>query len=316
MRQLPSLNGLRAFEAAARCGGFAAAASELAVTPAAVSRLVRLLEARLGFALFERRPAGLVPTAQGRALQPGLTAALDSIASLTAQVAAMCSRPVLTLGVGPSFAVRWLIPRLGDFARRHPGIEVRIATGGAMSPFGEDWTCGIRLGDGDWPDLVAEPLFSADMFPVCTAAVARRLRRPADLRRETLLRVVHAAEDWPRWLAAAGLRSRATPRGPAFATYAMALQAALDGGGVALGLGPYVADDIAAGRLVAPFAQTVPKGRAWYLVYRPFRAEDPALAAFRRWLHAGPARDGAVPRAGRTRSGAKRATTRMGRRAA
>src|SRR5262245_19250727 len=125
MRRLPSLNGLRAFEAAARHGSFVAAGEELHVTQAAVSRLVRLLEARLGFPLFDRLPNGLVLTAQGKALQPGLTAAFDAIAGITEQVAAMRSSPVLTLGVGHSFAVRWLIPRLAGFHQAHPDIEVR-----------------------------------------------------------------------------------------------------------------------------------------------------------------------------------------------
>src|SRR5262249_55769203 len=120
MRRLPSLNGLRAFEAAARLGSFVAAGEELNVTQAAISRMVRLLEERLGFRLVDRTPNGLALTPQGRALQPGLTAAFDAIAGVTQQVAAMRSTPVLTLGVGPSFAVRWLIPRLASFYRQHP----------------------------------------------------------------------------------------------------------------------------------------------------------------------------------------------------
>lgn len=284
MRRLPSLNGLRAFEAAARHTSFTAAADELNVTQAAVSRMVRLLEDRLGFQLFERRPNGLALTAQGKALQPGLTSAFDAIAGITEQVAAMRSAPVLTLGVGPSFAVRWLIPRLASFYREHPDIDVRIATGGAINPFQDDWTCGIRLGDGDWPGYEAEPLFSADLFPVCAAKIAQRLERPSDLRKETLLQVAHSPGDWPLWLSAAGVKLAASRLGPRFDNYAMVLQAALDGLGVAVGLRPYVEDDIAAGRLVAPFALTVPKGRAWFLVYQSFRQEDPSFNAFREWL--------------------------------
>ena len=286
MRRLPSLNGLRAFEAAARHGSFMAASDELHVTPAAVSRMVRLLEERLGFRLFDRRPNGLALTAQGKALQPGLTAAFDAIAGLTDQVAEMRSKPVLTLGVGPSFAVRWLIPRLARFHSQHPDIEVRIATGGAINPFRDDWTCGIRMGDGSWPGYEAEPLFSADLFPVCTSAIAQRLAQPSDLRKESLLQVAHAPEDWPLWLGAAQVPMRGTTLGPRFDNYAMALQAALDGLGVAVGLRPYVEDDIAAGRLVAPFALAVPKGRAWYLLYQPFRKDDAAFIAFRTWLRA------------------------------
>jgi DNA-binding transcriptional LysR family regulator len=283
-RRLPSLNGLRAFEAAARHGGFVGASEELHVTQAAISRMVRLLEARLGFALFERRPNGLALTAQGKALQPGLTAAFDAIAGITEQVAAMRNTPALTLGVGPSFAMRWLIPRLVTFYRQHPEIEVRLATGGATNPYKDDWTCGILLGSGDWPGYEAEPMFSADLFPVCTAEIAQRLAKPTDLARETLLQVQHSPEEWSLWLAAAHVKLAPGMLGPRFDTYAMVLQAALDGVGVALGLRPYVEDDVAAGRLVAPFDLAVPKGRAWYLVYRAFREEDPGLVAFRNWL--------------------------------
>jgi DNA-binding transcriptional LysR family regulator len=284
MRRLPSLNGLRAFEAAARLGSFVAAGEELSVTQAAVSRMVRLLEERLGFKLFDRMPNGLALTPQGRALQPGLTAAFDAIAGVTQQVAAMRSTPVLTLGVGPSFAVRWLIPRLASFYRQHPDIDVRLATGGAINPFKDDWTCGILLGNGDWPGHQAEPMFSADLFPVCARAIARRLKKPADLTKEVLLEVQHSPEEWPLWLAAARVKVRANTLGPRFDNYAMALQAAVDGVGVAIGLRPYVEDDLASGRLVAPFKLAVPKGQAWYLVYRSFRQDDAALVAFREWL--------------------------------
>jgi DNA-binding transcriptional LysR family regulator len=261
-----------------------AAGQELNVTQAAISRMVRLLEARLGFQLFERLPNGLALTAQARALQPALTTAFDSIESSVAQVSAMRTTPVLTIGVGPSFATRWMIPRLASLYRAHPDLEVRLATGGAINPFRDDWTCGILLGNGDWPELAAEPLFSADLFPVCAPSVAKRLGKPSDLLRESLLQVAHSPEDWPLWLAAAGVKRRRAALGPSFANYGMALQAALDGVGITIGLRPYVEDDIAMGRLVAPFALSVPKGRAWYLVYRPFRKTDPALIVFREWL--------------------------------
>jgi len=283
-RRLPPLNGLRAFEAAARLGSFQAAGAELSVTQAAVSRIVRLLEGRLGFPLFERHANRLTLTWQGKSLLPGLSAALDAIAILVAQVASQSTVPLLTVGVGPSFAMRWLIPRLSHFQARHPDVEVRIATGGSINPIRDDWTCGILLGDGHWPGYEAHALFSADLFPVCSPAIARELRTPRDLRSQTLLRVAHASEDWTLWLRAAGLKLRPERRSPRFDTYALALQAAVDGLGVAMGLRPYVADDIAAGRLVAPFALAVPKGQAWYLIFAPARRDDPSFVAFRQWL--------------------------------
>jgi LysR family glycine cleavage system transcriptional activator/LysR family transcriptional regulator of beta-lactamase len=167
-RHLPSLNGLRAFEAAGRHRSFTAAGQELNVTQAAVSRMVRLLEERLGFALFRRHANALELTIQGQAFLSGLTDSFDSIARLTEQVAAMRGGPVLTVGVGPTLAVNWLIPRLTSFYRSHPDIEVRMATGGAMRPVRDDWTCTIRRDIAAWPGYIAEQLFASTLVPVCT----------------------------------------------------------------------------------------------------------------------------------------------------
>jgi LysR family transcriptional regulator, glycine cleavage system transcriptional activator len=294
MRRLLFLNGIKAFEAAARSGSFAGAGNELNVSAAAVSRMVHLLEQRLGVELFERKANRLVMTAAGRAYQSGLTPIFDALASLTAQVTAPSGMRVLTIGVGPTFAMRWLIPRLADFRKHEPDIDVRITTGGAAAPFGDDWSCGVKLGDGEWPGLVAEPLFAADLLPVCAPRLAAQLKRASDLRGPSLLRVSHASEDWPLWLKAAGV-ARVTARGPEFQYYGHALQAAADGLGVAMGIRPYIDDDLAAGRLVAPFALTVPKGMRWYLVYRSFQTGQRDFTAFRRWIihaAAGPAARG------------------------
>ena len=296
MRRLLFLNGIKAFEAAARSGSFAAAGLELNVSAAAVSRLVHLLEERLGVALFDRKANRLALTAAGRVYQNGLTPIFDALASLTAQVTAPASRRVLTIGVGPTFAMKWLIPRLADFRKEQPDIEVRITTGGAAAPFGDDWSCGIKLGDGAWPGLVAEPLFAADLLPVCTPKLAASLKRPADLKGPSLLRVAHAAEDWPAWLRIAGA-GRIQARGPEFQFYGQALQAAIDGLGIAMGIRPYIDDDLAAGRLVAPFDLSVPKDMRWYLVYRSFQTEQRDFAAFRRWIMraaAGPSARGKI----------------------
>jgi len=283
LRRLLFLNGIKAFEASARNGSFAAAGSELNVSAAAISRMVNLLEQRLGVKLFDRKANRLTLTQAGRAYQTGLTPIFDALASLTAQVTAPSSLRVLTIGVGPTFAMRWLIPRLSDFRKQESDIDVRITAGGVAAPFGDDWSCGIKLGDGDWPGLIAEPLFAADLLPVCAPKLAAQLKRPADLKGPSLLRVAHATEDWPLWLKAAGA-VRISARGTEFQYYGQALQAAVDGLGVAMGIRPYIDDDLAAGRLVAPFALTVPKGMRWYLVYRSFQSEQRDFAAFRRWL--------------------------------
>ena len=287
MRHLPSLNGLRAFEAAARLGSFVKAADELHVTPAAVSRLVKLLEERLEIDLFVRTPNRLILSDAGAAYLPGLTQTFDGLEALTDRVRSLSSHRVLTVAVGPTFAIRWLIPRLAAFQAIEPEIDVRITTAGAAVPFADDWTCSVTLGDGDWPGLSAEPLFAAELTPVCRPELARKIREPADLGDQVLLRVRvgHAANDWSRWFDAAGTPGIAA-EGPEVGYYDQSLQAAVDGVGVAMGISPYVDDDLAAGRLVAPFDLSIPKGLKWYLLYRPARGDDPAFAAFRNWIGA------------------------------
>jgi LysR family glycine cleavage system transcriptional activator len=287
MRKLPYLNGVRAFEAAARCGGFTRAGAELHVTPAAVSRMVKLLEARLGIGLFERGANRLTLTPAGQAYQVGLGPILDALSLLTEQIQRasrdLSSNKILTIGVGPTFAVRWLIPRLASFGEFAPQIEVRITTGGIAAPFGDDWTCGIKLGNGVWPGLVAEQLFEADLIPVCAPQFAKRLKSHRTLPERSLLRVAHAPADWPKWLKsvdAGGI----TAKGPIFEFYGQALQAAADGLGIALGIRPYIDDDLESGRIVTPFCQSVSKGSRWYLIFRASNQDDLALQMFRKWV--------------------------------
>lgn len=283
-RTLPFMNGLRAFEAAARHGSFAAGGAELHVSPAAVSRLVRLLEQRLGIVLFERRSNRLALTPAGGAYRAGLGAIFDELERLTVATVAQAGQRRLILGVGPSFASQWLIPRLADWHARAPGIQVRVKTGGAAAAFDEGWSCGIRLGDGDWPGFVATPLFAADLLPVCAPAMAAGLGQAGELAGVPLLRVAHAEEDWPLWLAAQGLAGKVAARGPVFDFYGQAQQAAADGLGVAMGIRPYIDDALRQGRLVAPFAASVPKEKGWFLIHRAGREEDVAFTAFRAWI--------------------------------
>lgn len=149
----------------------------LNVTPAAVSRTVHPLEERLGLPLFARKANRLSATPAGRSCQAGLTKLFDQLAALTETVKANAGARVLTVGVGPTFAIRWLISRLGEFQKKDPDIEVRFATGGVAAPFNDDWTCGIRLGDGEWPGLVAELLFAADLVPVCASLMRMGIGR-------------------------------------------------------------------------------------------------------------------------------------------
>ena len=284
MRQLPPLNGIRAFEAAARLGSLMAAGQELNVSATAISRLVRLLEQRLGVELFLRSANRLELTAAGRLYQQGLTPLLDSLSRLTQEVRGSGGPPVLTVGIGPTFAMRWMIPRLGHFQARAPEVEVRFATGGAAAPFRRDWTCGIKLGDGAPEDLMSDVLFAARLTPVCAPAFAVQLGDALALSRIPLLRVAHAPQDWPDWLGAAR-QGQVVPRGPVFENYGQALQAASDGVGLAMGITPYIDDDLQAGRLVAPFDLSIPKGASWHLIFAPERLREAPFNAFRDWLH-------------------------------
>ncbi len=248
--------------------------------------MVRLLEKHLGFALFRRHANRLELTDQGRAFQPGLTEAFDGIARLSAQVASMQAGPVLTVGVAPTLALHWLIPRLTSFNRNHPNIEVRVATGGAMLPLRDDWTCTVRRGAGSWPGYTAEELFPSTLVPVCTPAIAAGLLHPRDLHAATLIVVSHLREQWTWWFDTAGLSAPIQPANEiSFESSVMAIQAVLDGVGVAVAQLPYVSDALATGRLVTPFPITTRKYEDWYLAYRPIREKEPALLAFRNWLH-------------------------------
>jgi len=283
---LPSLKGLRAVEAAARLGSFTKAAEELKVTQTAISRLVREVELFLGQSLFERHANALVLSEAGRAFGPRLS---DVFRDLEAAVASLQRRPggpAITVAVGPTFAIRWLIPKLPGFQRVHPRIEVRIVTAtGDPAELRPDWTATIRLADGPGSGHDGRRLFTAALFPVAAPALAASLKQPRDLLRQTLLEVSHSPEDWPRWLKAAGLDPLKLRRRLSFDYSAFALQAALDGLGVALARAPYVADDLAAGRLVKPFDLVVAEeSRGWFVIHRPGAERDAAFGAFLVWL--------------------------------
>jgi LysR family transcriptional regulator, regulator of gene expression of beta-lactamase len=284
-RKLPSLNGLRAFEAAGRNGSFAIAAKELNVSSAAVSRLVRVLEARLGFALFKRHANRLNLTPRGKALLGGLTNAFDAIAQLTDQVVGMQSPHVLTVGVGPAFALGWLIPRLSGFHKSHPDIEVRLATGGTTLPLQRDWSCAIRREPPSSHVNLTDNLFPSEVVPVCSPALAAQLSSIGDLGRIPLIRISTMPDDWPLWLDAARAdRIEAKPGDMIFESNSMAIEAAFNGVGLAVAQLPCVIDALNAGRLVAPFPMVAKKAQRWILEYQPTRVKEAALVAFRQWL--------------------------------
>jgi LysR family glycine cleavage system transcriptional activator len=287
-RSLPPLNGLRAFEAAARHMSFTDAAEELSVTQAAISHQVRGLEQRLGLKLFVRRNRSLLLSEAGQAYLPTVRAAFDQLHEATEKLLQKDKGGALTVTTTASFATKWLVPRLGGFQRANPEIDVRISTGTNMVDFGrEDVDIGIRYGRGQWPGVVAERLVAEDIMPVCAPSLVKgpnALKKPADLRRATLLHIGSFPDDWQVWLTAAGVKSIDATRGVSFDNALVAYQAAMDGMGVALGRAPLVAPDLKAGRLVAPFDFKMSSELAYYLIYPPESIRRRKIKAFRDWL--------------------------------
>ena len=287
-RTLPPLNGLRAFEAAARHMSFTDAAHELSVTQAAISHQVRGLEQRLGLKLFVRRNRSLLLSEAGQAYLPSVRAAFDQLNEATEKLLQKDRGGNLTVTTTSSFAVKWLVPRLGGFQRSNPEIDVRISTGTGLIDFSrEDVDIGIRYGRGQWPSLSAERLVREDVMPVCAPALVKGpngLKKPADLKRFTLLHIGNFPDDWQVWLTAAGIKGIDSTRGVSFDFALAAYQAAMDGLGVALGRQPLVEPDLKAGRLVVPFDFRRSTEFAYYLVYPPEAIRRRKIKAFRDWI--------------------------------
>ena len=279
--QLP-LNALRAFDAAARHLNFTRAAIELCVSQGAVSHQVAQLERRLGTRLFHRLPRGLALTDEGHALVPVVADAFDRVAATLDQYSGGRFREVLKVGVVGTFATGWLLPRLDDFARAHPGIDLRISTNNnRVDLAGEALDFAIRFGDGAWHGTHAEPLLAAPLAPLCTPAIAAKLKSPADLIPERLLRS-YRADEWALWFAAAGVPAPVL-RGPIFDSSALMATAAAAGQGIALAPPAMFARELAAELLVQPFKVEINAGRYW-LTRLMSRAENDAMARFKAWL--------------------------------
>jgi LysR family glycine cleavage system transcriptional activator len=285
--RLPPLAALRAFEAAARHLSFTRAAAELHVTQTAISHQIRGLEELLGVRLFRRLPRGLALTDEAQRYLPAVRDAFDRITSATSELMAARTAGPLTASVLPSFAAKWLVPRLGRFRTVHPEIDLRISTSLHLVDFArEDVDLGIRMGRGHYPGLRVDRLFGEALIPVCSPALLEDgppVRQPADLRHHVLL---HDDDytGWQLWLDLAGVEGVDAGRGPIFTDSGMVVQAAAEGQGVALARVALAAWDIAAGRLVRPFEVTLPHDLAYYLVCPEAAAGRPRVAAVRAWL--------------------------------
>ena len=305
--RLPPLAALRAFEAAARSLSFKLAAEELHVTPAAVSQQIKALEGFLGVPLFRRLPRTLELTEDALAMLPKLREGFACLAAAIESTRRPSREAALSVSAPPSFAARWLLPRLSGFTAAHPEVELHLRAGldtidrqklhspiagDTIDPRDDTSEISIRFGTGRYPGQRVDLLFAPGYTPACTPrllAGMRPMRKPADLRWHALIHDETIPDEgdrpsWAAWLQLAGAGEVDATRGPRFSDAALAYEAALAGQGVVLALRSLIRNDVAAGRLVTPFATTLPTRFAYHLVIPEVLAERPAVAAFRAWL--------------------------------
>lgn len=292
-RRLPPLNALRAFEAAARLGGFAAAAGELGVSPAAVSGQVKALEERLGVTLFRRLAQGLVLTTAGQACLPALSEGFDRLAEAAERARGGQPSGLVTVSALPGFAAGWLVPRLSDFRALHPEIDILLRTERRTVDFArEEVDLALRFGTGSHRGLVVHHLLDEDVFPVASPALAHGpvpLKRPEDLLNHVLLHDVDAHPrqpwmHWPTWFPGFGLKPAAAARGLHFTDAIVMTAAAIAGQGVALGRAPQIGGHLAAGRLIRLFDRVERAAWSYYVIGPPARLARPAVRAVVDWL--------------------------------
>jgi LysR family transcriptional regulator, glycine cleavage system transcriptional activator len=293
LRRLPPLNALRCFEVAARYGSFTKAAAELLVTPAAVGQQVRQLEDFMGVALFRRENRTLTLTTAGQACLPGIREGFAQLVAAVGNAKPRADGGRLTISVAPSFAAKWLLPRLSDFEARHPEIDVHVDASMPLVDLHDGRVdLAIRYGAGQYPGLAVERLIGEEAIPVCSPSLRdgdRPLRQPEDLRGHALLHDDSPDNDpscpnWAMWLRAAGVQGIDATRGPRFSQASFVLEAAALGRGVALAKATIAAADLAAGRVVRLFEMSVPLAFAYYLVYPETAIRSARVAAFRQWL--------------------------------
>lgn len=286
MKRIP-VGPLRAFDVAARNLNLSAAAEELNVTHAAVSRQVKQLEERLGVKLFERLPRGLRLTAPGALLAEGTRAAFDRLAAALEDVSTPTVRRKLTISTFSSFNARWVMPRLQSFSLAFPDVDLQVITTAQLVDFArEDVDIGIRFGGGNYPGLHVVPLFNLKEIVVASPTLLKNgppLKVITDLRNHTLLHD-DSHRSWIRWLDGVGAKGINARRGIICGDRNSMLQAALAGQGIAIASEVFAAQELAAGRLVRVFDQEVPSEYAIYAVCLPRRLNDPVVAGVMEWL--------------------------------
>ncbi len=293
-RRLPPLNALRAFEAAARHLNFSRAADELAVTPGAVSQQIQNLEDYVGAALFKRTPKGLLLTDAAQTALPALREAFDRLAEAASMLTAAVDGRRLTVSVAPSFAAKWLVPRLGKFEEAHPHVDVWVSAGMELVDFASgEIDIAIRYGAGRYPGLEVARLMQETVIPVAAPELlaANPLNDIDELAGHILLHDGSPDADdscpvWTMWLAARGIRGVDGARGPRFNQSSLVIEAAVNGRGVALAKRALAQADLDAGRLVAPFQIATAVDFAYYVVHPKAKGRLPQVKAFVSWLTA------------------------------
>ncbi|WDP91757.1 MAG: transcriptional regulator GcvA [Desulfobacter sp.] len=285
-RDLPSLNGLRAFEAAARHLSFTRAARELNVTQGAVSRQIKQLESHLNTILFHRNHRTLTLTDQGRLLAQPLTRSLDIMADAVYRL--KTQQHDLNLKVHPTFAIRWLIPRLHRFQSKYPEIRVRLTTSSVNVDFArENFDAGITHLGREVPGVIRERILKEQLVPVCAPSLLKKgpaITAPEDLRCHTLLHNSPDMREWSAWAAQTGVSDLSLERGQIFEVDDAALQAATAGLGVALGDLFLIRDELASGRLVTPLGKTPIRTGSYYFSRPDFEPENKGVRVFREWI--------------------------------
>jgi DNA-binding transcriptional LysR family regulator len=288
---LPPLDLIQGFEAAARTLSFTKAAEELYITQSAVSRQMRALEDHLGVALFERRPRSLALTEAGRSLYRAAGGFLEGLQEATDRLRSNASAPHLTLTTTGGFASLWLIPRLRSFTALHPDVDVRIsATYKTINLERSLVDVAVRYGKEEDAPEGAIRLFGEELFPVCSPALQsdgpHPLRAPDDLRHYALLHMEEAMDflDWGTWLTAQGLADLKPAASIRFDSYEQMIQAAIAGHGVAMGIGRLVSALMDQGKLVSPFCKSVIGSRAYFIIRSESTGDRPHVRAFVDWL--------------------------------
>lgn len=284
--QLPPLNPTRVFEVTGRLLSVSKAATELSVTPAAVSRQVRALERFLGVRLFNRVPGGLELTPAGARYLAEIGPLFTALEKATQAVRPGVRGTTLKIRSPATFAVRWLIPRFASFHHLHPDIDVQLTTSPAPIDLDrEDLDAGVQLGDGTWSGVCTQPLIPNELVPVAAPDALPGLTDPTALVHATLLHSLARIDDWSRWLQAAGVDTSGAYSGMKYETSLLAYQAAIEGHGVAIAQKALVEKELADGSLVMPFDFILDEGRrTYYFVWPARRRPSLALSAFREWL--------------------------------